>query len=129
MMMVNTIPIPEKIAPATKYGGKIVVCHPGVSAIAKSKDTTECTDSTSGVEKAARNKYARAKCRHSLSVLRHPSDMIEKICFRIGLTFSRSRRTAISGINPMNRNVLEIVKYVRIANTSHTSGLLNWGQM
>ncbi len=29
----------------------------------------------------------------------------------------------------MKRKVLEIVKYVRIANTSHTSGLLNCGQM
>ncbi len=55
-MMVNTIPIPEKIAPATKYGGKIVACHPGVFAIAKSNDTTECTDSTSGVANAARNR-------------------------------------------------------------------------
>src|SRR6476660_3534201 len=56
MMIVKTIPMPEKIAPATKYGGKIVVCHPGVSAIAKSNDTTECTESTSGVAKAARNR-------------------------------------------------------------------------
>ena len=60
-MIVNTIPMPEKIAPATKYGGKIVACHPGVFAIAKSNDTTECTDSTSGVANAARNRYARAK--------------------------------------------------------------------
>jgi hypothetical protein len=28
----------------------------------------------------------------------------------------------------MNRNVVEIVRYVEIANTSHTSGLLNCGQ-
>src|SRR2546423_15477729 len=110
MMIVNTIPIPEKIAPATKYGGKIVVCQPGVSAIAKSKDTTECTDSTSGVENAARNRYARAKWRHSLSVLRQPSESIEKIRFLIGLMFSRSRSTAMSGLSPMNRHVLEIVK-------------------
>src|SRR4026207_852204 len=114
MMIVKTIPMPEKIAPATKYGGKIVVCHPGVSAMAKSKDTTECTDRTSGVENAARNRYARAKRRHSLSVLRQPSDRTEKIRFLIGLMFSRSRRTAISGMRPMKRKVLEIVKYVRI---------------
>ena len=75
MMIVNTIPMPEKMAPATKYGGKIVVCHPGSSAIAKSNDTTECTDSTSGVENAARNRYVRAKCRHSLSEFRQPNDM------------------------------------------------------
>ncbi len=29
----------------------------------------------------------------------------------------------------MNRNVADTVRYVRIANTSHTSGLLNCGQM
>src|SRR2546423_4436953 len=97
--------------------------------MAKSNDTTEWTDSTSGVDNAARNRYARAKCRHSLSVLRQPSERTEKIRFLIGLMPSRSRSTAISGINPMKRKVLEIVKWVRIANTSHTSGLLNCGQM
>jgi hypothetical protein len=80
-----------------------------VSAIAKSKDTTECTDSTSGVENAARNRYARVKCRHSLSELRQPRDIAERIAFRTGF-FSRSRMVAMSGINPMYRKVLEIVK-------------------
>src|SRR5262245_36786210 len=128
MTIVNTMPRPEKIAPATKYGGKIVACHPGVSAIAKSKDTTECTESTSGVLNAARNRYARVKWRASRSELRHPSDNIEKMRLRTGLV-SRSRSTAMSGINPMYKKVLETVKYVRIAKTSHTSGLLNCGQM
>ncbi len=50
-----TIAVPEKIAPATKYGAKIVVCHPGITLIAKSHDTTEWTETTSGVAKAARN--------------------------------------------------------------------------
>src|SRR3954464_15289842 len=99
MAIVNTMPMPEKIAPATKYGGKIVACQPGVSAIAKSKDTTECTDSTSGVANAARNRYARVKWRHSLSEFRQPSDIAEKIRLRIGFV-SRSRRTARSGISP-----------------------------
>ncbi len=36
---VCTIAKPEKIAPATKYGGKIVVCHPGMTDVAKSKET------------------------------------------------------------------------------------------
>src|SRR5918911_4187779 len=126
MMMVNTIPIPEKIAPATKYGGNMVVCQPGVSAIEKSNDTTECTDSTSGVENAARNRYARVKCRHSRSELRQPSERTPKMRFRIGLV-SRSRSTAMSGIRPIYRNVLETVRYVRIAKTSQTSGLLNCG--
>ena len=70
MAIVHTIAKPEKMAPATKYGGKMEACQPGVSAIAKSKETTECTESTSGVLKAARNRYAFAKWRHSRSLLR-----------------------------------------------------------
>src|SRR5512144_2875635 len=83
-MSVTTIANPEKIAPATKYGGKIVACQPGVSAIAKSNDTTECTDSTSGVENAARNRYARVKWRHSRSEFRQPSDNVARIALRTG---------------------------------------------
>src|SRR5215472_2833673 len=128
MAMVNTMPMPEKMAPATKYGGKIVACQPGVSAIAKSNDTTECTESTSGVANAARKRYARVKWRHSRSELRHPSESIDRMDFRTGF-FSRSRRIAMSGINPTYRNVLEIVRYVRMANTSHTRGLFGFGQM
>jgi hypothetical protein len=36
---VITMANPEKIAPATKYGGNMVVCHPGITEVAKSKDT------------------------------------------------------------------------------------------
>src|SRR5262245_10887934 len=128
MAIVNTMPMPEKMAPATKYGGKIVACQPGVSAIAKSKDTTECTESTSGVANAARNRYARVKWRHSLSLLRQPRASSAKIRLRTGF-FSRSRSTARSGIRPTYRKVDEIVRYVRIANTSHTSGDFGFGQM
>ena len=46
---VCTIAKPEKTAPATKYGGKIVVCQPGITEVAKSNDTIVCTDSTNGV--------------------------------------------------------------------------------
>ena len=53
-MSVSTMANPEKIAPATKYGGNTVVCHPGSSETAKSIDTIECTDRTSGVARAAR---------------------------------------------------------------------------
>jgi hypothetical protein len=55
-----TIAKPEKTAPATKYGGKIVVCQPGRSDVAKSKETTLWTERTSGVESAARMRYARS---------------------------------------------------------------------
>ncbi len=57
---VSTIAKPLKIAPATKYGGKIVVCHPGSTDVAKSIETTLCTERTSGVAIAARIRYARS---------------------------------------------------------------------
>src|SRR6476469_5269783 len=114
MAIVKTMPMPEKIAPATKYGGKIVACQPGVSAMAKSNDTTECTESTSGVENAARNRYIRVKCRHSRSLLRQPSESTARICRRTGFVHL-SRSVAMSGMRPTYRNVLETVKYVRIA--------------
>lgn len=57
-MSVITMAIPEKMAPATKYGAKIVECQPGLTDIAKSHETTECTENTSGVAKAAKYRYA-----------------------------------------------------------------------
>ena len=39
-MSVMTIAKPLKTAPATKYGGKIVVCQPGSTLVAKSNETT-----------------------------------------------------------------------------------------
>ena len=59
MTSVRTIARPEWMAPATKYGAKIVVCHPGRLAIAKSHDTTEWTETTSGVARAAKKRYPR----------------------------------------------------------------------
>ena len=56
IMSVSTIPKPENTAPATKYGGKIVVCQPGNCDTAKSKDTIECTESTNGVLRPARSR-------------------------------------------------------------------------
>src|SRR4029453_13479981 len=48
--------MPEKMAPATKYGGKIVVCQPGTTAVAKSGETMVWTESTSGVPSAPTNR-------------------------------------------------------------------------
>ena len=47
---------PEKMAPATKNGGKIVECQPGTIPTVKSNDTTECTETTSGVASPARSR-------------------------------------------------------------------------
>ena len=50
---VITIDSPEKIAPVTKYGGKIVVCQPGMTEVAKSKLTIVWTLTTRGVARPA----------------------------------------------------------------------------
>src|SRR3954465_4272161 len=54
IISVSTIAKPEKMAPATKYGGKIVVCQPGSCDTGKSNEKMECTERTSGVEKPPR---------------------------------------------------------------------------
>ncbi len=51
--IVTTIAKPEKMAPATKKGGKIVECQPGTMPLAKSELTIECTEMTSGVASPA----------------------------------------------------------------------------
>src|SRR6266571_3175419 len=40
------------MAPATKYGGKIVACQPGSTDTAKSKLTIVCTETTRSVAKS-----------------------------------------------------------------------------
>ena len=74
---VFTIANPENTAPATKYGGKIVVCHPGTIEVAKSIDTIVCTESTSGVAKPASTKDTYSKRCQSLALPLHPKLKIE----------------------------------------------------
>jgi hypothetical protein len=44
---------------ATKYGGKIVVCQPGMTDVAKSKLTMVCTETTSGVASPGQEQVGR----------------------------------------------------------------------
>src|ERR1019366_9088229 len=113
---------PKKRAPATKYGGKIVVCQPGTMPTAKSMLTTECTETTSGVQSPASNSAAvsyRLQCRVEP---RQPNESIPYIFFRI-VGFARSRSVPKSGTMPIYQKTSESVKYVETANTSHTNGL------
>src|SRR5580658_9804264 len=72
----STIAKPENTAPATKYGGKMVVCQPGITEVAKSKDTMVCTESTSGVERpASTSQSASARCQF-LAVPVQPNEAI-----------------------------------------------------
>src|SRR5262245_55008559 len=108
---ISTIANPAKIAPATKYGGKMVACQPGICDTEKSRDTIECTESTSGVESPANSRYAisyRCQCR-ALPRQPHESNPYANLNF---LSFARSRRVARSGIKPTYQNSSEIVAYV-----------------
>ncbi len=52
----------------------MVVCHPGITEVAKSKDTIVCTESTRGVERPA-NTSERASWRcQFLALPVHPKD-------------------------------------------------------
>ena len=73
---VCTIAKPENTAPATKYGGNIVVCHPGITDVAKSKETIECTEKTSGVASPAKTNETSSKRCQSLALPLHPKDNI-----------------------------------------------------
>ena len=70
MSSVLTMANPENIAPATKYGGNIVVCHPGMTDVAKSNDTMVCTESTSGVARPASTRDTSSKRCQSLGRIR-----------------------------------------------------------
>src|SRR5437868_11705836 len=114
------------MAPATKYGGKMVVCQPGTIATAKSKLTTVCTETTSGVAMPAKSKYAtsyRCQCR---AEFRQPIARMP-YTIRPSRLVERSRSVARSGIRPTYQNKSETVAYVLTAKTSHTSGLRHWG--
>ena len=124
---VFTIANPEKTAPATKYGGKIVVCHPGITEVAKSIDTIVCTERTSGVAKPASTRETSSKRCQSLTLPLHPKLKIVYIFFWNGFT-ARSRIIAKSGSKPVHQKTSETERYVEIANTSQRSGELKFTQ-
>ena len=44
----STMAMPEKMAPATKYGPKMLECHMGTGVMAKSQETMVCTETATG---------------------------------------------------------------------------------
>ena len=103
MSNVFTMAKPEKIAPATKYGGKIVVCQPCITEVAKSKDTMVCTERTNGVAKPASTNYTSSKRCQSLARPDQPKLNNEYIFFWKGLT-ALSLIMAKSGNKPVHQN-------------------------
>ena len=127
-MIINkvfTIANPENTAPATKYGGNIVVCHPGITEVAKSKDTMVCTESTNGVAKPAKTKETSSNRCQSLARPVHPKLNKPYIFFWKGNT-ALSRIIAKSGNKPVHQNTKETERYVEIANTSQSNGELKF---
>ena len=103
----------------------MVVCQPGTTEVAKSKDTIVCTDNTNGVASPAStsdNDSWRCQC---LVLPVHPKEAIPYNNF-LSFVLARSLTVARSGINPEYQNNKETVKYVEMANTSQRSGELKF---
>src|SRR5579883_1358929 len=123
-----TIANPAKIAPATKNGGKMVLCKSGTTTTEKSNDTIVCTLNTSGVPRPASSRYSFSYRRQWYADPRHPRAKIPYTTRWIRVR-AVSRRVAKSGTSPRYQNTSETVKYVVTANTSQARGLRNCGHM
>ena len=122
---VCTIANPENTAPATKYGGKIVVCHPGITEVAKSKLTIVCTESTRGVANPA---STRDKASHLCQCLAEPvHPKLKKLYTLFLIPVALSLMVAKSGTRPVYQNKTDTVRYVLMANTSQSNGELKFG--
>src|SRR5687768_4426888 len=103
----------------------MVVCQPGITEVAKSNDTIVCTDNTSGVLNPANTSESDSCLCQCLVLPVHPTANTPYINF-LHFSFALSRSVATSGINPEYQNKTETVKYVEIANTSHSNGELKF---
>src|SRR3546814_9037684 len=87
-------------------------------------DTMVCTESTSGVEIPARiNDTISNRCQVFTDPF-HPNDIMEYIL--LFKPAARSRTEAMSGSKPQYQKTKDTVKYVEIANATHTSGELKF---
>src|ERR1700742_3463901 len=97
-------------------------------ATAKSKLTTVCTETTSGVARPARRREAFSNLCQWRAEPRQPIARAPKItCFHRAV--APSRRVARSGISPTYQKTAEIVKYVETAKTSQSKELRNCGHI
>ena len=87
----------------------MVVCQPGMTDVAKSKDTIVCTESTSGVAKPASTNDTSSKRCQSLARPDQPKLNNEYIFFWKGFT-ALSRIIAKSGNKPVHQNTSDTDK-------------------
>ena len=129
IISVSTIAKPEKMAPATKYGGKIVVCQPGMTDVGE-VERHDRVHREHQRRREAGEDQVRALVVVPVAVRAAPAER-ERRRRRSGgrLLFARSRSVARSGTRPMYQNSSETVKYVETANTSQISGLRKFGHM
>src|SRR3569623_1167431 len=88
--------------------------------VAKSIDTMVCTDSTSGVASPASSMYSVSYRAQTRAEPVQPND--SRPNSRRFSPWARSRTVARAGIRPTYQNTADAVKYVLLANTSHSSG-------
>ncbi len=100
-----------------------MVCHPGITDVAKSMDTMVCTESTKGVANPASINDTVSYLDQVFAAPSQPRLNAPYANFEI-LLVALSLIVAKSGINPIYQNTNETVKYVLIANTSHYNGEL-----
>ena len=102
------------------------MCHPGITEVAKSILTIECTENTNGVARPANTKDTSSNLCQCFALPLQPKANNVYSYFRIGdiFSFTLSLIIAKSGFNPIYQNTTETVKYVEIANTSQSSGEL-----
>ena len=112
---------PLNTAPLTKQGGKMVVCQPGITEVAKSKDTTECTENTSGVAMPASTRLTSSKRVQALALpvqpkLSRPWDLLHA---RLGHLVADGGEVGDQADVPEHERHREVGA---IANTSHSRG-------
>ncbi len=87
----------------------MVVCHPGTKDVAKSMDTTECTERTSGVDKPASTSDTSSKRCQFFAVPVQPK--LKTVYQNLAvLVFALSRTAAKSGISPVYQNTKDTEK-------------------
>ena len=126
-----TIAKPEKMAPATKYGGKIVVCQPGMTRRREVERDDGVHARAPAASRGRRGSGTRARSWCQWRCRAAPAERERcrrSICAR-RLLVARSRSVARSGTRPTYQNSSETVKYVETANTSQISGLRKFGHM
>ena len=102
-----------------------MVCHPGITEVAKSKLTIVCTESTRGVASPASTRDKDSwRCQCFAAPVQPKA---RKVYILLRNPFALSLTVAKSGTRPVYQKRSDTVKYVDMANKSQSSGELKLG--